>query len=256
MQGVLPQLIYEDLVPTRDYIRDVALVLSGLQRAFLPKNEHDWQYGLEVVMRGLSTQSFAVADEPLRASIDFVRNMVRVPGARAWSLEEYAAPEIYRELLLWLERRGQAVTFKAPHFRGGRFDAQQAADYAQALWWMDERFRNFSAGLPVGGYSSPILLYPHHFDLSLVWFPHNDERQLALGFSSGDDMIHEPYLYLTAYPEPAEFTKLPLPDHAYWQSESFSGAILPYRHLVESNQPERLFENYTRLFNAAGLLFG
>ncbi|HVA11241.1 MAG TPA: DUF5996 family protein, partial [Candidatus Dormibacteraeota bacterium] len=106
------------------------------------------------------------------------------------------------------------------------------------------------------GLTSPVLLYPHHFDLSLVWFPHDDERQLAIGFSTGDQTIAEPYLYLTAYPEPPGFTKLAVPEGAYWQSDGFSGAILPYARLSGSSDPEALFASYASLMTAARSLIG
>jgi len=53
----LPDLKLDSWRPTRDYLREVALVLSSLQRAFLPEHPRQWQYGLEVNMRGLVTQA-------------------------------------------------------------------------------------------------------------------------------------------------------------------------------------------------------
>ena len=92
--------------------------------------------------------------------------------------------------------------------------------------------------------------------MSLVWFPYEDTRQLAIGFSTGDQTIPEPYLYLTAYPEPDGFTKLALPEAAYWQAEGFSGAILPYAALQASNDAETLFQAYTNVLNSTRSLLG
>lgn len=244
MADKLPSLQYEDLLPTRDYLREVALVLGSLQRAFLPKHPRDWQHGLEINIRGLITQPFTVGGDEIRASLDLVRHKVRL-GDSFWSLKEYAAPEIFNNIRSWLESRGENATLEQPKFEKHiqHYDSHQASLYAEALWWIDIQFRALKANI-AEGMTSPILLYPHHFDLSLVWFPHDDERQLAIGFSTGDDTIAEPYLYLTAYPEPGGFTTLHLPDGAHWQTAGFSGAILPYSVLASSDEPEQLFRDY------------
>jgi Family of unknown function (DUF5996) len=239
MSNPLPALIYEDLSSTRDRLRDVALVLSGLQRVYLPKHPRMWQYGLEVTMRGVSTQEFTVSGQPVRASIDMVRDMVRVPGTRHWPLVEYAGLEVYNNVRLWLEQHDPAATFKQPKFNGGQFDTRQASQYAEALWWMHARFRTIKQHL-TDGVTSPILLYPHHFDLALTWFPHDDERQAGIGFSTGDATIREPYIYLTMYPHQPDFKKVTLPAEAYWQATGFEGAVLTYAALCNSPDPAEL----------------
>lgn len=252
----LPELLIKNLGSTRDYLREVALVLGALQRGFLPPQPRDWQHGLEVGLRGLATQEFVVGDEPTRATLDLVKYKVRLGGSK-WPLHEYGAPEILNNVKAWLASRGASVRLDEPEFTPGvaQFDTAMVDAYAQALWWLNEQFIAVKAGLS-GGVTSPILLYPHHFDLSLTWFPHDDARQLALGWSTGDETIAEPYLYLTAYPEPAGFGKLPLPSSACWQSDGFSGAILLYKDLAASPDPKALFAKYADLLPAAAPLFG
>lgn len=256
MRQTLPKLVSKNLVPTRDRIRDAALVLGSLQRAFLPKHPRDWQHGLEVTMRGLSTQAFMVAGKETRASLDLVTYKVRLDGNK-WPLKHCDGPEILREVRAWVQAQDVEAELEETKFsNGGGFDPEQAKAYAEALWWLDARFRALKAELKEG-VTSPILLYPHHFDLSLVWFPYDDERQLGLGFSTGDETITEPYLYLTAYPEPKGFTAIGLPGGAYWQSDGFSGAILPYSALRASDRPEELFGQFAnRTFAEARELFG
>ncbi len=256
MGQTLPELEYDKLAPTRDRLRDVALVLSSLQRAFVPKHPRDWQYGLEVNMRGMCTQPFKVNDEEVRASLDLVRQRVRL-GTDSWRLVDCDGPELLAEVKVWLQSAGADAELENPPFTGSSsFDPGQAAHYAEALWWLEEQFRELRMTLKKG-VASPILLYPHHFDLSLVWFPHDDERQLAVGWSTGDETVAEPYLYLSAYPEPAGFQTLKLPPEAHWQTEGFSGAILPYAALVGSPQPAALFESFAvQTFAAARPLLG
>jgi len=106
-----------------------------------------------------------------------------------------------------------------------------------------------------------VQLFPHHFDLSMSWFsgrlipgqdPHdaeNSAEQMTFGFVTGDSGLEDPYFYTTAYPEPAGFTDSPLPGPANWHSASFSGAVLAYQSLVDSERPAELlldFLNSTR----------
>lgn len=247
MKPELPELVHKDLVSTRDYIQEVAHVLGSLQRALVKPDPHNWHHGLEVGPRGLLTQPLMVAGRAERASLDLVRHKVRL-GGQAWPLDQVAAPEIFKNIQQWLDSQGVRVKLQPPVFMSGsrHFDSHQADLYASALWWMDRQFNWLKTRLK-GGMTSPILLYPHHFDLSLVWFPEGDERQLAIGFSTGDESITEPYIYLTAYPEPAGFTKFALPERAYWQSVGFSGAILPLRPLSTSRDPVSLFQSYAAL---------
>jgi len=256
MTKPLPKLVSADLGPTRDCLQDAALAIGSFQRAFLPKHPRQWQYGLEVSMRGISTQAFMVGGEETRASIDLVRGRLRL-GNGNWKLKQCdgpAAMEIFRG---WLAGKGVEAELEEPKFKAAALivEKEQVLAYAEALWWLDARFRALKASL-AEGVTSPILLYPHHFDLSLVWFTHDDERQLGLGFSTGDETIPEPYLYLTAYPEPAGFTSVKLPAGAHWQKDGFSGAILPYAKLQSSGEPEALFEQFAgRTLAAARPLF-
>jgi hypothetical protein len=120
------------------------------------------------------------------------------------------------------------------------YDHAEANNYSLALWWMERQFSSLKQTLSYGSYS-PILLYPHHFDLSLVWFPYEDERQISVGYSVGDENINEAYVYVTQYPETKEFKEAGLVRHAFWQSEGFSGAVLPYEALRKDPDPEKLF---------------
>ncbi len=242
-----PLLITEDLNPTRNYLQDVVKVLGSLQLAFLPVNEHDWHYGLQVTSRGISTQELTIGGLQIKASLDLFRSKVRI-GDTNWLLEDYDAPEILNNIWAWLAAHDQNVELEAPKFsvETSSFDAKQATNYANALWWLEARFKTVKSSLATG-LASPILLYPHHFDLSLSWFPRNDSQQFGLGFSTGDDTIKEPYLYLTLYPEAVNFTSSKLPPGAYWQTAGFSGAILPYRALQMAEDSEALFKRYAAL---------
>lgn len=261
MANQLPTLIYEDLLPTRDYIQEVAQLLGNLQQAFLPQQVRIGQDGLEVGLRGLLTRPFGVEKTEVHASLDFVRSKVRL-GSSSWSLDEYAVSEIYNNVQVWLASKGQTVTIERPKFKipPPRFDNHQASLYATSLWWMDAQFQDLQSSLKEGR-TSPILLHPNHLDFSFIWFPYDDKRQIVIGYSTGDDDVTEPYIYCVAYPQPADFLKLTLPPHAQrWHLSSFPdfhAAVLPYEKLRSSSQPVQLFQEFTStLLRATRTLFG
>lgn len=252
----LPNLSLKDLGQTRNYLQDTAKVLGKLQQAFLPKSPRDWQYGLEVTMRGISTQEFKINGQPMRGVLDLVRHKLRL-GDQQWRLREHPPADLFNEVQAWLAAQGSADKMTEPEFGAGmvEFDSAQAEKYAVALWWMEEQFRILRESL-TDGVAAPILLYPHHFDLSLVWFPWDDERQISLGWSTGDETIPEPYIYLTAYPEPKGFKDQQLPSEAHWQSDGFNGAVLLHNDLAKSPNPEKLFQGFAgSTFSEARKLF-
>jgi hypothetical protein len=239
----LPPLDPTALRPTRDYLHNIAKVLGKFQQTASPAEPHDWHYGLLPVEVGLATREMKFGDETVQAVLDLQAGVLKVAGTQ-WSLVEYDARELLNNLKVWQQGRGFAGKIATPDFGpGGSFELGQSQLLGQALW----QFTEFSTRLKTkleGGLTSPVLVYPHHFDLSLVWFPWDDERQLGFGFSTGDDSIAEPYLYLTAYPEPAAFTEIDLPDGAFWQQTGFSGAVLPYVELRRHHQPAQLLKAY------------
>ena len=255
MTSKLPQLLYEDLLPTRDSLRDSALIISNLQRLYIPKHPRQWQYGLHVNLRGLVTQNFNIDSMPMHASIDLVRNKMRL-GSAHWSLKDYSPPELFSNVRVWLESQKQDAQIDAIAFHPGvyRYDPVQSKKYADALWWLQEQFDGIVQSNREG-VMSPILLYPHHFDLSLAWFPFDDERQIAIGFSTGDEHIAEPYLYLTVYPQPDALESCGGPSESYWQTNGFSGRVLLYDELYKSPDPEKLFASYANVMKKARSLF-
>jgi hypothetical protein len=55
-----------------------------------------------------------------------------------------------------------------------------------------------------------------------------DQPQVTLGFSPGDDTLPEPYLYILAWPFPADPAALPDPPRpGHWQRDGWNGLALP-----------------------------
>jgi hypothetical protein len=127
------------------------------------------------------------------------------------------------------------------------YSAHQAAAMGRVLGSVTAAMVRFRAR--IAEECSPIQVWPHHFDLSMLWLPGakipgenpDDEeaadKQMNFGFTFGDDAIPEPYFYVTAYPLPDDLPGISLPDGSVWRSQGFNGAFLPYAGLLSAGEP-------------------
>jgi len=118
------------------------------------------------------------------------------------------------------------------------YSADAARRVADVLNSVNAAMTEFRAGIREE--TSPIQLWPHHFDLSMLWLPgekiagqdpDNEEysdKQMNFGFTFGDAGIPEPYFYVSAYPQPDAFPDLELPTGTTWHADGFSGAVVTY----------------------------
>ena len=133
------------------------------------------------------------------------------------------------------------------------YDRVAASRYWSALVAVDLVFKEFKGTLREE--TGPVHIFPHHFDVSLNWFSgrrvpdadpadaENADEQMNFGFVTGDDSFPEAYFYATAYPLPDGLTQAELPEGAYWHTEGFTGAVLPYTAIAETRDGrERLLD--------------
>jgi len=138
------------------------------------------------------------------------------------------------------------------------YSPQEANKLARALSAVSGEMAAFRAGIREE--TSPIQVWPHHFDLSMIWLPghkvpdqdpSNEEyadKQMNFGFVFGDEVIDEPYFYVTAYPLPDELPMVQLPAGTIWKTNGFSGAVLLYEDLASmSNRATYLQEFWLTL---------
>jgi hypothetical protein len=132
------------------------------------------------------------------------------------------------------------------------FEAQPAHNYADALYRAFTSIARFRARL--NGSMTPIVVWPEHFDLSFLWFAtESDEHHphLNFGFAPYSNGINYPYLYSYAYPYPAQYETPKLPEGARWNTEGWTGVVLPYSEIARQNNPEATIEaSCTAIFKA------
>ncbi|MEM9986137.1 MAG: hypothetical protein AAF804_13675 [Bacteroidota bacterium] len=93
------------------------------------------------------------------------------------------------------------------------------------------------------GPGSPVLCWPHHFDLATLIpaDPGSSEKTIGLGFSPGDAErgCPEPYFYVNLWPIPEKVTPPASMAAGYWHSNGWQGGILTLAALLEFSTSEQ-----------------
>ena len=227
----------------------------------MPKSKHWWHVTLSVSVRGLTTTPFPIAGQQLELTLDLTTHQLVIDSADGWHtalpLPGQSAAALCRQIAAALA----AANIDLEHdiltdFNGEEtlsYDIQAIDRFRRVINWVDSVFKNFKGGLREE--TSPVQIFPHHMDLSVNWFSghlvpdidpmdeENADEQMNFGFVTGDSSIPDAYFYVTAYPAPDNWMELALPEGAYWHTEGWSGAILPYTAMLEAERPdERLIE--------------
>ncbi len=267
--AMLPSLKLEDWRDTRDALHEYSRVLGNLRRAMTPSSKHWWHITLHVSARGLTTTPIPVGPRALELVLNPVEQRVELDT----SYGEHATIELaglsQRALADRLAGEFQIVGIEAPSWESAQwedtvrdYDDAAASRYWQALTRIDGLFREFKGSLREE--TGPVQVFPHHFDLSLNWFsgrlvpgvdPADEEsadEQMNFGFVPGDSGIDAAYFYATAYPVPAGLIESDLPDGAYWQTEGFTGAVLPYDTLADRDDARSRLLEFLQAAHGAG----
>lgn len=251
-----PELDFQSIRGTRDALHAYARVLGDWLKACRPRRKHWWHASLRPSLTGLTTGVVNAGTDfelelDLRESYMYGRTADGATCAEALGGQPAARlAQLIRDFLLGNGVDERITSGIAQHDESGfaEYSAEHAHSLARVLSSVSAVLAEFGAG--VREETSPIQLWPHHFDLSMVWLPGekipgqdptNEEysdKQMNFGFTFGDEGIPEPYFYITAYPLPDGFASLPLPAGSRWQTEGFSGVVLPYRSLIESSDPD------------------
>jgi hypothetical protein len=252
-----PRLEDVALPHTRDALHGYARVLGGWLTTCRSPRKHWWQGSLRPSLRGLTT-GVIHAGPGFELELNLRDSQFHARTAEGEEVVEalhgQAAEEVAQHIKSFLVSNGvdgRLAPEDASHHDGSGkvpvYSAECADAVARAWSSAAAAMEEFRAG--VREETSPIQLWPHHFDLAMSWLPGEKvpdqdpanaeyaDKQMGFGFTLGDETIPEPYFYVTAYPLPDIFPTLPLPTGTAWHTTGFSGAVLPYQFLSDSRDP-------------------
>lgn len=270
MPQQLPSLSLTDWNPTRDTLHQYARIIGKIRRRYMPRLKHWWHITLSVSARGLTTTPFPVAGQNLELTLDLSTHQLVIDSSDGSSIAIPLVGQSTAGLCRQISAMFTAIGIELEPDLLASFDAEDILPYdataigrfRQVINWVDAVFKTFKGELREE--TGPVQIFPHHMDVSMNWFsgrlvpgidPADEEsadEQMNFGFVTGDGSISDAYFYITAYPAPDNWTDLALPEGAYWHTEGWSGAILPYSAIVASDQPDELLLEYLRKLQVHG----
>jgi len=270
MSQHLPTLSLNDWNPTRDTLHQYARIIGKIRGRYMPKSKHWWHITLSVSARGLTTTPFPVSGQQLDLTLDLATHRLVMESGSGWSvslsLVGQSAAGLSRQIGAVLASQGIELPKDTLQVFDGEetlaYDREAVDRYRRAIGWIDMVFKTFKGGLREE--TSPVQLFPHHLDLAVNWFSgrlvpgvdpadeENADEQMNFGFVTGDGSVSDAYFYSTAYPAPDNWSNLELTGGAYWHTEGWTGALLPYSALVKSDQPQQLLLDYLQALQAHG----
>ncbi|MCP5096908.1 MAG: hypothetical protein GY943_15270, partial [Chloroflexi bacterium] len=276
-QNQFPPLPLSEWKATRDTLTVYGQLVGKIRRALMPKQKHWWHISLRGTAVGLTTTpmpagSNLAGNKTVELFLNLITHklviMTSTGERQEIPLQGQSAAAFCIEVLDDLAELGIHPEIDISLFADDEervYDETAVSTFWQALSQIDMALKTFKHSFR--GESSPVQLWPHHFDLAVVWFsgrlvpgqdPENEEyadEQMNFGFSTGDSSIAAPYFYVTAYPTPDQFANQPLPTAAHWHTEGFTGAILPYQALVDADNSQELLLKFLHAAHKAGTQF-
>ena len=265
-----PNLDPSAITGTRDALHAYSRVLGAWLKTCKTKRKHWWHASLRPSLSGLTT-GVIHAGFDFELELNLSESLLIGRTSSGERLTEKLHGQSAMDLALGIEEFMVAAGIDSsclPQVADGAtaefpsFNQEDAFNLGRTINAVSAALKLFRSGIREE--TSPIQLWPHHFDLSMLWLPgpkipgkdtDNEEyadKQMNFGFTFGDEAIPEPYLYVTAYPLPETFPKLQLPAGTTWQTEGFSGAVLPYSELVKNTNPKTyLVDLWTQLLSAS-----
>ena len=264
-----PPLDAAELDVTRQAVHAYSRVVGAWCKSTRMKRKHWWHASLRPSLHGLTT-GVIYGDTDFEIKLDLAASRLHVSTCSSTFSERLAGQSgrqvatAIRKALLAAGVNKSLVpdTAFARNQTCPAYSADQANLMHRAIGSVAAALEDFRAGIREE--KSPIQVWPHHFDLSMIWLPghkvagqdvadeEHADKQMNFGFAFGDEAIPEPYFYVTAYPLPDAMPNIALPDGTTWRSEGFSGAVLLYKDLVATSDPNAYLQELWSTLLAAG----
>lgn len=248
---ILPDLT--DWTDTRTGLHAAAQVIGGVRAATAAPEPNYTHLGLISIPAGLSTGRLPFGGEVV---LNFARRRmivevdgqtpaeIPVDGQTPLALAD-AVDQTLAALVPGSVRLNRSKISRSDPIR---IDPRQAEDYAALLALVSRVLRRLRDSLP--GEKSRLVIWPHGFDTSFLWFAtahaSEDAPHQAFGFSPASPGIDRPYFYAYVHPLPPDLTARALPSLARWHSAGWTGIVLPYDDLRPLVQPEMVIEGTLR----------
>lgn len=220
---------------TRDALHQVSLIVGAIRVASSEPLANDLQYSLTVTQRGVSTSELKIGGE---VTFDFASFTLTYhsPNTDGFTIDatEHTQQSLmqatlneFAKLNIELEPSLKHIVHDNPL----KVDKSLAQDYLTTVDAIYTALARFRAKLSGG--MSPIVIWPHHFDMAFMWFATEsmDEHtapHLALGFAPFSDGIDRPYFYAYGWSQKTGYVQVEIDPPAQAITESYTGLYAEY----------------------------
>ncbi len=233
---------------TKTALHQAAQVIGGVRKVVVQPQPNYAHLGLFVDRKGVTTGKLPDGSELV---LDFTQQAILYnrPGANSLSiaLNGQTQVELVDTLIKALKDAGSRAELDRSKLAAtDKLDPNPAvaSEYTAALNSIYTAIARFRGRL--FGSLSPIIIFPHGFDLSFLWFSHGfnegQDPHLNIGFSPGSAGFPRPYVYAYAYPVPDGLFDVKLPEPAHWIQTPWKGLVIDYDKLAAMPDAEETLE--------------
>jgi len=235
---------------TRDALHQIALIVGAIRVACVDPQPNDLHFSLDLTDSGFSTATMRCGGV-LEFDLESLQLRFLRCGATVFALSApgHTQVSLAQDLVAIFQDSGYSISPSMKRITGSsalEIDAELAQDYLLALNRVYTALARFRARL--GGFMTPLVLWPHHFDMGFIWFPGggSDEHadpQIAFGFTPFSDGLERPYIYAYAWSEASGYVQAPVSAPARAITEGYTGLYAAYDDLRESGDFDHSVES-------------
>ena len=216
-------------------LHQIALVVGAVRVACSDPLPNDLHFSLDVTAGGISTTTMRCGGllhfDFAALQLTFMRGDCSVFSL---DISGHSQISLLQRLLDLFADCGYGIQPSMKHIRSETefvIDRAQVMAYAKTLNSVFTALARFRAKL--SGFMTPLVLWPHHFDLAFIWFAtdgkdeHNDP-QIAYGFAPFSPGLERPYIYAYAWSKPTGYLNLSLEAPAQVITEGYTGLYAAY----------------------------
>lgn len=267
----------EDWIDTRNTIQLFSQVIKDFKSKFCPHQKNWEEHGLRFYAKGLTTGPIPVmADNRLNSvdlNLNFYEHKLKIfcdEMRLSVPLIDQSTFSFTEEVITIINGLGINCTCNYDKYSDKtslHYDEEKAVKFWNNLFQIYFVFQKFRSDIMEE--TSDINFWPHHFDTSMIWFSGNviegkdfsnwsaSREQMNFGFSTGDEIVNDPYLYITSYPFNEKLLHNSLPGNAVWIDNDWKGAVLNYKDLVNAEEPDQIIlEFFNTVLNKNKTIIG
>jgi Family of unknown function (DUF5996) len=235
---------WKEAVPA---LHQAAQILNAARLASLPPMPNALRHSLRPIPTGATSGPLG---QGVALTLDYAQGTILIqPGddreIMPVSLNGSSQESLFNTVFAGLAQTGHPIDAdrsKITHRDPFDLDLTQAKLYAEVQWRMFQMLAVVKASM--FGPQNPLVLWPHGFDLSTLWFVdgmvEEADAHLNFGFSPGTSDVGQPYVYFYAYPALNDL-RSQLPDLVTWATGWHSpGGYITYERFANESQPEQM----------------